>query len=224
MKTTRCHYPHTNEDPSLEWSELYRPGGLHPIDLGQYIDSEKRFEVCHKSGYGDEFTEWFTRDHVQHNWKLVKVFTADESSDDHPELVLALALADSPTKVLEDNYIITPSESFWIDGPNGRHLCLVFPVLDHRTPKSIIYRRNPDELVNLCFQVGKAVAFLHKKGICHGSKRLHSNRTRARIAYIYNRHRGEERSSDCRHKSIRKKDPKSQVPKKVRWRTTLVAS
>lgn len=190
------------DEPLIEWVELYRPGGLLPIELGQFIDSNRRFEVYHKYEYGSDFTMWITKDHVQRNWKLVKILTAEASYEGHPELMVALALKNTPRQVLQDNYIIPPSEFFWADSPNGRHLCLVFPVLDHRIPLDIIDRGNPETLVDLCFQVATAVAFLHERGICHGGKNLSPNQSDVQITYLHYRLESKKRPVHCRHRGF----------------------
>ena len=161
--------------PDAEPEYRYCPGGLHPIKIGQFLGPDDRFEVCHKSGYDDYSTEWFVRDRAQQDWKLVKTLMADlaeehEEHDIHSELIILELLTQDPTEAPQDNHIVIPSDHFWVEGPNGRHLCLVYPVLGPTAPPEGIDREKPDELIDLCFQAAKAVAFLHSKGICHGGE------------------------------------------------------
>lgn len=157
-------------EPDAEDQELYRPGGLCPIDIGELIGPDAQFEVCQKSGYDKESTEWIVRDHEQEDWKLVKTYMADDPFKTPREFPISDAPADSPTKSLLANHIVPSSGHFWQKGPNGRHLCLVYPALGPPAPADGINRENPDELIDLCFQLAEAVAFLHRKGLCHGGE------------------------------------------------------
>ncbi|CAJ2510834.1 Uu.00g064590.m01.CDS01 [Anthostomella pinea] len=89
-----------------------------------------RFEVVHKLGYGRIGTVWLLPGSSSHG---------------------ALQRQDGA---------IIPDEHFWIDGPNGRHLCLVLPVLGMTVTswKEIHH-------------VAKGMEFLHGKGICYGDFR-----------------------------------------------------
>ena len=53
----RFHYI----DAPTEWVEDYRPGGLHPIHLGDTLDGD-RYKIIRKLGYGSFSTVWLGRD------------------------------------------------------------------------------------------------------------------------------------------------------------------
>ncbi|KAK4161589.1 kinase-like domain-containing protein [Cladorrhinum sp. PSN259] len=62
---------------------------------------------------------------------------------------------------------------FWLDGPNGRHLCLVFPVLGPnlaKLSKGIYPRIKPGFAKEVSLQAAQALAHLHSNGLCHGGK------------------------------------------------------
>lgn len=44
-----------------EWGETYRPGGLHPIELGDVLDND-RYCIIRKIGYGSFSTVWLAVD------------------------------------------------------------------------------------------------------------------------------------------------------------------
>jgi len=46
---------------ATEWIEDYRPGGLHPIHIGDTLDGE-RYKILRKLGYGSFSTVWLARD------------------------------------------------------------------------------------------------------------------------------------------------------------------
>ena len=193
--------------PDAEPAENYRPGGLHPIEIGQFIGPDSRFEVCQKSAYDDNYTEWLVRDHVQNDWKLVRTFLAEDSDEEHGELVIKRILSEGQKESLQDNHIVLPSEHFWVEGPNGRHLCIVYPVLGPKAPPEGINREKPDELIDLCFQIAKAVAVLHSKGICHGGE--YSIRTHARRMIAYTQ-------AELQQKNIRMLVDKNKVEDKIK--------
>src|ERR1700761_3690364 len=45
----------------LEWVEEYRPGGFHPISIGDEF-AHGRYRVIHKLGFGGSSTIWLARD------------------------------------------------------------------------------------------------------------------------------------------------------------------
>ncbi|KAK4099007.1 kinase-like protein [Parathielavia hyrcaniae] len=60
---------------------------------------------------------------------------------------------------------------FTIDGPNGRHLCLVLPVLGPSITQLSSFldsRMNPSFARRAAYQAVQAPAELHAQGLCHG--------------------------------------------------------
>lgn len=50
-------------DPSDDTEDIfymYRPGGFHPVHLGDLLDG--RFEVVHKLGHGGHATVWLCQE------------------------------------------------------------------------------------------------------------------------------------------------------------------
>lgn len=160
------------EGSGLEDAERYRPGGLHPLHLGDFIDESERYDVAYKLGHGLNSTVWLCFDNEENFWVAVKVLAADKSSEENPELVTMNLLADVPGEELELNHIGLPFHHFWIEGPNGRHLCLVSDLYGSFgcVPPAGAGQHVPWILDNLCFQLGEGVKYLHDKGICHGGK------------------------------------------------------
>ncbi|XXH01504.1 hypothetical protein Hte_007864 [Hypoxylon texense] len=146
----------------LEDLEDYRPGGYHPVHIDDVLDG--RYHVAHKLGFGGYATVWLCRDTQEKRWNAVKIVTAEKSSEECPELTLRPVLEDSPFAVL-------PERQFWIDGPNGRHLALVLPVLGPAI--SVVFQMAADDTAihKLCRRMAEALLHLHDKGICHGDFR-----------------------------------------------------
>ncbi len=155
-----------------ESSSEYRQGGFHPIILGDYIGSEKRLRVVHKLGHGGFATVWLCRDTHEEQWKAVKVMSANVSTEDCTELRAVKFFANESQEALDAGHIVLPSEHFWINGPNGRHLCLVLPVLGASISQAWATNCNNQEWrKKVSVQLIEAMAFMHSVGVCHGDYR-----------------------------------------------------
>ncbi|KAK3296459.1 kinase-like domain-containing protein [Chaetomium fimeti] len=157
---------------NTEYADYYRHGGFHPVDLGDVLGEDGRFRVVHKLGYGGQGTVWLCRDNVSKKWRAVKIMAAHSSTADCSHMK-ALELFDgaSPDE-LEANGIQLPLEHFWIEGPNGRHLCFVLPWLGPEILDVPRYYCHVPELVkDVCFRLVMALKFIHSRGLCHGDFR-----------------------------------------------------
>ncbi|KAK3366762.1 kinase-like domain-containing protein [Lasiosphaeria ovina] len=166
------------EDPNL-----YRPGGFHPVLLGDVLDD--RFRVVHKLGCGGQATVWLCRDIIRNNWRAIKIHTANASHDDCADLAAArlfTAAADTDTETdtgrlaeqLWRRHLAVPLEHFRVHGPNGSHLCSVLPVLGPSVDNAADHFRAvraPHAIKDLCFQLVEAMHSLHRMGLCHGDFR-----------------------------------------------------
>ncbi|KAI6081470.1 kinase-like protein [Hypoxylon rubiginosum] len=158
----------------LEDYQRYNKGGFHPVHLDDILDG--RFEVVHKLGNGGFGIVWLCRDITLEKWRAVKVMAADHSSSGTEEKILSHLRNTCTPKELEDNHIMMPLEQFWLEGPNGRHICQVLPVCGLQVSnwrlKLLDYKPGTEEAVrNVCGQIVKSLHFLHSHGICHGDFR-----------------------------------------------------
>ena len=101
---------------------MYRPGGYHPLQIGDDLD-EGRYRLVDKLGYGGYSTIWLARDLGRARYVAVKVITADASTYT-PEASLLHSLGSSPPRPGSE---IFPRlfDEFWVAGPNGKHRCIV---------------------------------------------------------------------------------------------------
>ncbi|KAK3349062.1 kinase-like domain-containing protein [Lasiosphaeria hispida] len=160
----------------LEHIQDYQPGGYHPIHLGDILNG---YHVIHKLGSGGFATIWLARNgNIQDTTKYValKVIRADASGDDCPELIMSRLIPSKSTELEEREHdaglesICLPLEHFKIEGPNGSHLCFVYPVLGLRVSHGA-FRASDDLgkiLRQVCYKVAAGLASLHAEGICHG--------------------------------------------------------
>lgn len=138
----------TNVQPH-EPPEDYRPGGFHPVALGDTFQ-DGRFEGRHKLGFGGQATVWLARDTLQrYNHRAAPVDMADtqlisESSQRVSLKIKQSRISEEPLEqdqevqallALEKNHAGSDHklprcftrllENFQISGPNGKHNCLV---------------------------------------------------------------------------------------------------
>ncbi|KAI0860030.1 kinase-like domain-containing protein [Xylaria cubensis] len=158
----------------IEDVEEYRPGGLHPVDMFDTL-LDDRFEVCHKLGSGGMATVWLCYEKAVKKWKAIKINTADRSNEDSPEIRVSKVLQKSgdTSQLLQDYHIAMPLETFWIEGPNGKHLCTVLPVMGPRLSewRHMSLGTDATRINNVCHQFTKGLDYLHSHGICHGDFR-----------------------------------------------------
>lgn len=154
-----------------EYLETYEPGGFHPVHLGDVYDG--RYRVVHKLGFGGFSTVWLARDTTSHRWAALKIVVASESQTYEARSTIA-----SHPSVIQSPHFAVPDRRFWIDGPNGQHLCLVGPVLGPdlaKLSKGIYSRIKPDFAKEVSLRAAQALTQLHASGICHGGKQNNPN-------------------------------------------------
>lgn len=170
-KPTKMKYRPLQQISRHETLRYYRPGGYHPIVIEDRLGESGRFTVLRKLGYGTYGTVWMCWDAKVKKLRAVKVMQADNSEEGLKEVGLLAMLAEDDNEVsVEDaykNHLAVPLEHFWQDGPNGRHLCIVMPVLGPNVMKAKALG-DVDFLKDVCSQVTGGLAFLHGKGMAHG--------------------------------------------------------
>ncbi|KAK5167389.1 uncharacterized protein LTR77_007088 [Saxophila tyrrhenica] len=124
-----------------EWIESYRPGGLHPIHLGDTLCGG-RFKVVRKLGYGSSSTVWLAQD-THHNQLgqtgtrsgrratsygsvvAIKVMIADAPADSKESEMYKL-ISDTPADDQAKDHVLSLLDQCDHEGPNGTHRCMVF--------------------------------------------------------------------------------------------------
>ncbi|RYO91707.1 hypothetical protein DL766_004387 [Monosporascus sp. MC13-8B] len=148
--------------------ENYEPGGFHPVHLGDVYDD--RYRVVHKLGFGGFSTVWLARDALMNRWVSLKIVVARES----PTYEASTVIASHPSITASRLFAVVDRE-FWFDGPNGQHLCLVYPVLGpdlSKLSKGIYTRIKPQFAREVSLSAARALAYMHLNGLCHGALRL----------------------------------------------------
>lgn len=162
-----------------EWIELYRPGKLHPIHLGDLLDGA-RYRIIRKLGYGSYSTVWLARDEQSKGYAAIKILTADASSTETESKILCWSsemISDHPGKF----HVISLLDTFEHKGPNGQHKCFVFEVMGpsaasmvEHLPSNLHSPTAPHDKYptwmakSILRQTLIAIDFLHQAGIVHG--------------------------------------------------------
>ncbi|KAI1907430.1 hypothetical protein LOZ61_006123 [Ophidiomyces ophidiicola] len=154
-------------ETGLECPQNYCPGGLHPVHLGDCLGEDGRYRALHKLGSGGFAVVWLCRD-LQHDtprYVAVKIVMAMESTDKCPELHAMKLKQLGVDQEIGGSSLCLPSNYFWIQGPNGGHLCLVYPVAGPSVSK---IARDASSSRAISRQVVEGLAALHRHGFCHG--------------------------------------------------------
>ncbi|KAH9984491.1 hypothetical protein BJV77DRAFT_1145910 [Russula vinacea] len=146
----------------IECVEEYRPGGFHPIALGDQF-AHRRYRVIHKLGKGGSSTVWLARDQQKQSLVTLKALRADVSSkppNETPELVvprsLQAAFPDSDGDI-QTLRIILPC------GPEWHPPILISPlaVMGSRRLRGDLGRKAAKQTANAIYR-------MHSTGWVHG--------------------------------------------------------
>lgn len=164
------HY--TVEDP-----KQYTPGHLHPVHIGDKFN-QNRYTVLHKLGNA-EATVWLASDALEQRYVALKILAANRSAKCAEADVLRRLHpnhdADSPG--LPDavqrgrECILRLYDEFVLDGPNGRHLCIVTPLVGDSVASAQAGLRGgrwtADQARAIVAQMAIGLAFIHASGVVH---------------------------------------------------------
>ncbi|KAF2421083.1 kinase-like protein [Tothia fuscella] len=173
-------FPHMTFIPSsldnVEDVENYKPGGLHPVHLGDRFGSFGRYFIMHKLGFGAFSTLWLVRDlHANRNVAL-KICQADHGTENNESMILQKLMASDFHEGRQ--YVRSLYDSFSIEGVNGTHLCLVMeiggPTIAEVCGQNESRRLRADLARKLATQVTQAVAFLHSQNVAHADISTHN--------------------------------------------------
>ncbi|RDL42170.1 Uncharacterized protein BP5553_02149 [Venustampulla echinocandica] len=147
--------------------ERYGPRGFHPVHLGD-VYGDERYRVVHKLGAGGFSTVWLACDGTEHRWVALKIVIAEHSTSVYSKSQLSRHAA---LQCAGDEEFVVEHPHFTLDGPNGRHLCLVLPVLGPSTSQlsaGFSSRIRPWLSRRASYQATRALAKMHTQGLCHG--------------------------------------------------------
>ncbi|KAH7309688.1 serine protein kinase [Stachybotrys elegans] len=159
-----------------EWVEKYRPGGYHPVNLGDTF-KDGQYKVIRKLGEGSYSTVWLAQDTLSGTCVALKIIVSEISQNSSESRVLRHLL--QATRGRE--YVTELLDEFYHDGPNGRHKCLCFEPMGPSVnsmveelpqfkprKRDMKIRYPPWMAKRILKQSLKALEFLHSQGIAHG--------------------------------------------------------
>ncbi|KAF2875293.1 kinase-like domain-containing protein [Massariosphaeria phaeospora] len=149
----------------------YRVGGYHPIALGDLFN-DGRYKVLHKLGWGGYSTVWAAKDLRNQEYVALKVSVAEIHGKSRELRVLRTLMELNPGET-GSRHVMQLLNHFYIEGPNGKHECLVLEFLGPSVPDVLDMRFNderlPGTLAKTSVQQSLAgLAYLHKYNIGHG--------------------------------------------------------
>jgi serine/threonine-protein kinase SRPK3 len=167
----RSRAPNINHVETLN----YRPGGFHPVHLGDEF-KKNRYQVIHKLGHGGFATVWLARDIIRNRYVALKILAAHLSRD-CPEVEILRRLRSGP-EIKGKAHVMYMLDHFWIEGPNGRHLCVVSEVagpsikqFNDCPGKSKGLRRLRAAVARkVALQITEGLSYIHSTGTVHGGK------------------------------------------------------
>ncbi|KAJ5543912.1 kinase-like protein [Penicillium frequentans] len=158
----------------IERLENYRPGGYHPIQIGDHFHG--RYRVVHKLGHGSYSTVWLARDEKSNKYVALKVCTA--SANPKEAEILSTLTRPRCLPVNHPGMEMVPSilDRFIIRGPNGHHACYVTTParasLAGVKDGSWIRLFQLDVARSLAAQLVLVMDYVHTQGIVHGDLHL----------------------------------------------------
>ena len=153
--------------------EMYQEGGYHPVLIGDNFRDGK-YTIVHKLGSGAVATVCLASiiDDDQTSYVALKIITSGNSSEDNNELKIHAHLRQKAEQGQKVSSVAALLDSFWIEGPNGKHLCLAFE-LSGPSIASLDYhwgtrKIRPDVARDLASQSAKGLQELHAAGVVYG--------------------------------------------------------
>ncbi|KAF4342889.1 CMGC SRPK kinase [Fusarium beomiforme] len=159
-----------------EYAELYRPGGYHPVHLGD-VFNDGQYKVIRKLGEGSFSIVWLAHDLKNSRYVALKFCVSREEAKSQEVQILRHLAKVAPMETPQ--FVTQLLAEFEHKGPNGTHKCLVFepmgPSVNQMRSELAKRKRQfsdkfqyPPEMAKRILRDSlKGLAFLHRNGISH---------------------------------------------------------
>lgn len=157
--------------PGVERLEKYRPGGYHPIRVGDVIDD--RYDVVFKLGFGGYSTTWLVWD--RHTAENVALKVAVAYADPRESEILAFLEMDEETTLKHPGraLVLPVLDRFILSSPNGAHACYTTTAAMCCLRQAKMYGMFPVQSArSLAAQLILCLDYVHSRGVVHGGKFL----------------------------------------------------
>lgn len=176
--TPAMHPLDYNCDIPAEPIDRYQAGGYHPILLGD-VFQDGRYKILHKLGWGGFSTVWAARDRKNHTYVALKVSVAKLHGNNREGKVLRTLSSQLRSREPGSEHIMQMLDHFHIQGPNGKHECLVFELVGPSVADVLhgyFNVRLPGTVaIAGAHQAVSGLEYLHRHGIGHGGVTLPDN-------------------------------------------------
>ena len=173
LAPSKMQYHSTMLD-GVEYVQRYRKGGYHPVHLEDTLDDGK-YRILHKLGSGGSSTVWMARDNDTQQLVSLKILTASASQEDK-DLKMLHYLDRHLGRGSGRNNIVSITNTFQLEGPNGTHTCYVSHIAG---PSMVQLIQNAWQVTgsrqlrgaltrSLAKQLAKAVCCMHSAEMIHG--------------------------------------------------------
>ncbi|PLB49673.1 kinase-like protein [Aspergillus steynii IBT 23096] len=150
----------------VETLEKYRPGGYHPLRIGDVLNN--RYQVADKLGFGGYSTVWLALDTHLQRYVAVKVTIAD-SVPRETNILKTLSAPRSLSHHPGSDSVPVILDEFTLQGPNGIHSCYAMtPAQCNLRDKSFSRLFPLDVARTFSYRLAQAVAYTHSRGYVHG--------------------------------------------------------
>ena len=152
----------------VETLEEYRPGGYHPVMIGDVL--RDRYQIADKLGFGGYSTVWLARDTHLNRYVAIKINRA-KSLPRESKVLKDLSAARSSSSVQHPGHGLVPviQDEFSVKGPNGTHTCYAVTPAQCNLREISFSRLFPLDVARaLSYGLTQAVAYTHLNGYVHG--------------------------------------------------------
>ncbi|KAF2963137.1 hypothetical protein GQX73_g10423 [Xylaria multiplex] len=159
-----------------EGDDDYEPGGFHPVYIGDVYNN--RYKILNKIGYGVYSTVWVVEDlqsqtSGRRKFLALKILRADCYGTEQPlfEREILKHLRNGDRNIRGYDHVTHLVDDFEHDGPNGRHVCLLFQLYGETFGSFGAWfenRRIATGLMrSIVLQLLCALDFAHANGVIH---------------------------------------------------------
>ena len=157
--------------PGVEHIGNYRPGGYHPVAIGDIF--QHKYRVLNKLGNGVYATVWLVENIITGRFASLKIIVA-EASTSELDIVRHIKKDQATGASPGSEYVMEIFDEFLLEGPNGVHQCIVSELLGPSIQQPDLEEIFPEDCFpiamakKMCAQITQALAYLHRCKVVHG--------------------------------------------------------